>query len=53
MELLAALPPQQLQVVYIPVGGGGLISGRSCQTLEVTDVRVVGCYGFKVSKSGF
>lgn len=28
LELLSQLTPDQLQTVYVPVGGGGLITGR-------------------------
>lgn len=44
LELLMELPPEHLDMVFVPVGGGGLISGvaRVLKTLA-PHVHIVGC----------
>lgn len=48
LELLAQLTPDQLGTVYVPVGGGGLITGRSScvqgQFIHSLDCISVSCF---------
>ena len=44
MELLQQLSPDEMDAVYIPVGGGGLIAGcASVLKAFAPHVRIVGC----------
>lgn len=44
VELLQQLSPDEMDIIYVPVGGGGLISGcASVLKALAPHVRVVGC----------
>ncbi|KAK9828163.1 hypothetical protein WJX74_001208 [Apatococcus lobatus] len=44
LELMAALPREQLDTVLVPVGGGGLISGiAACLKSADPSIKIIGC----------
>lgn len=45
LELLMALPPPKIDVVFVPVGGGGLISGVAAvlKAFDPHGIKIVGC----------
>lgn len=45
LELLMALPPTKVDVVFIPVGGGGLISGVAAvlKAFDPHGIKIIGC----------